>query len=1404
MANDRRRWLDNLEWTPFVGAVGVAAYNLHHSGDATAIAQAYRLGAKAGAAGDRFAKIIRESRFSALNLPRNLGADKESYILGLVKHSMGAKGRFAGVSNFDEVNAIRNEAPELFEEVYRKARNLAGVDLGGLLRPHQMGHIPEIKIFDEDLVKGKFQSFLQGNVRAELHQHLMDLHGKYRQTFGLADPQVIALRHNGELAALRMSGGANSRAPILELPILINGQSVSQRGNLMTPFAWRTKASKWADELPADAFIMNKLVEGMSNEAMNTTRAGSFLRDIVTGINQKAIYDSHESMQQTKNPIAREFIKHLTRVEAADSDEVSLARKAVVNYAWDEDPKIDLTSYIPEGPASKGVVFNKGFDARLYTRSGYLAPDKKLYQTLSKPYNLSDQAKFALELDQGISPIAHLFTPAAVGSETGRFADQGDFNLQLNYGMLDLNEEQMQQFQAKVSKKLRVNAVLSMHEDELFLAEETKRYWEQERSFSHTLRQESGISPLLEKGRELDPGVFLGTDMMSQEVFSGKRGGREIVENVERQGESVVARIRNLITPGEGTKVFGTGRIKNTVKGFFQADTLQAIYGMYLHEYKGVSEKRAAQIASNITGLTMYKSFKKNGEPAVEELMGSLAEHHSIALRQGKTSYAEKIARQLESFGFDYQADRRSPWRRSNYDIGKSAEEVHQMFENAKGGPLKKVWQEYQLGLRHETITMGGTMQDLGAGRPASMSAELFGTLADLGQESLGMDILERVNPNTRVDLQEILRMQEPFAGKTKSGISVDKIDSGMLTGENSILDWLAPSNKEMPRTIHFGHTYQLHEGQMPVSYLQLPEQVTGLFKGVPTGEDSAASSELQKAYRQAISATQDHARAGFIAGSLENRAIEALENVGMQLAQSLLTKEGAMRQVLGGKVSGSAILQASSKHWQGLDEVNKVGDVFLGRKRFLELTKDITEDEQQRILTQLGHDGKYKSLEHAFSRGESIPMVMARYPQERKYSAIPVRVRSAQYANRKYIKKYGPSILPGLSNDQAYIDPKLFQIMGGDYDSDTVHMFMLKGSEAVENAKQLLIDQDWAADAFLKWDEQLAATKGAHIEKDRWFTSLIQRLGRVQQQEAGKTGIGPVSNALGRIRAGNRMAGQVDRSYWTEWIGEGAIIKARNWGLERFSKDDIVEQTMSRLTSQSESYKDRAKWLWTEMIEPTRQGAGDAEQVQADIIHSLKNYHETFRGSILEQFSRLFKTTPDQVTAAKGLQARSKTLSMLEGARDWASALIGGAGDRNRIRSWVRNKAAGVTSAAESLGRAVSHNKMLLGGGLIAGAGLAMLRKPKNLTPEGVTGADLSAAGGLTSGNMTMQMIPRARLMERQDGLNIRVRGRSTQELAAGQFGNDLNQAAPGRTQVNVEDRHKSLNREDLRRLRR
>ncbi len=1407
MANDRRSWLDKLDWLPVAGAAAWSAQRLHASGDARAISQAYTMGAKAGAAADRFARVIKESRFSGMNLPKHLGADKESYILGLVKHAMGAKGRFALVNSFDDVNKIRNDYPELFEEVYRKARNLSGVDLGGMLRPNQLGHIPEAQVFSEAMVRGSFGRFLQGNVRSDLHNPLVDLRTKYHQTFGLRDSQIIELRHQGELVGLRMTGGRNSRAPILELPILTSqGQMISSRGNLMTPFSWRTKASGWKEELPMDAYTMRRLEEGMSHEAMSTGRAGSFLQDIVRGITEKAVYDSHETMQQTRNPIAQEFVRHLARVEAEDSREVGVARKAVVEHFWHKDPLLDqdLTSHIPEGPASKGVVFEEGFDPRLYTRSGYLAPDKKLYQTLSKPFNLADEAKLALSEDLDRSGVAHLFLPGSAGSETGRFIDQGHFNLQLNYGMLDLEGEELKAFQAKVNQRFGTNIALSMHEDEIFLAEEAKLYWQQERPFAYTLRQESGVSNLLQAGAELAPNTFLGTDPLGREVFSGERGGREFVENIERQGENVVARIRNLLEPTEGTKVFGTGRIKNTVKGFLQADTLQTIYSMYLTtKYKGVSEKRAQQMAANITGLTMSKSFK-NGEPAVEELVGSLAEQHLIFQRQGHQSLANQAADELRKLGFDYQEGRPAPWRRERYNFGQSAESVFNMFKDAKNGPLRKVYQEYEMGLRRETVTMGGTMEDLGAGRPASMSAELFSTLADLGHDSLGMDILDRVNPKTRIDLQEIFRMQEPFTGKYKTGLGVDKLDAGMLTGENSILDWLAPRNPDMPRTIHFGHTYQLHEGQMPVSYLQLPEQVTELFKGVPTGEDSSAASELYKTYRRALNATQAHARAGFIPGALENQATEALENVALQLSKSLLTKEGAMRQALGGKVSGSAILQASSKSWQGLHEAANPGDVFINHQRFLDLTREITEDEQAKILGALGHGQKYSGLEEAFAHGESIPMVMARYPQERKYSAMPVQVRSADYANRRYTRRFGASVLPQLSDKQAYIDPAIFQLMGGDYDSDTVHMFMLKGEDAVRNARELLVDQGWAQKHMTLWDAQLKATKGARSEEDKWFTTIVQRLGRVKQQEAGKTGIGPVSNALGRIRAGNRLAGQVDKSYWTEWIGEGAIIKARNWGLERFSKEDIVQQTLDRLTSLNETPEVRARWLYDEMIGPTREGAGDAAQVQKDIMASLHNYHETFRGSRTEQFMRLFKVTPDQVTATKGLQTRSRVLSMLEGARDWASALIGGSGDTNRVRSFIRNKAAGLTAATESLGRAVSHNKAILGGGLLVGAGLAMLRKPKNLTPEGVTGSDLSAAGGLAGGNVTMQMVPRARVMERQDGLNIRVRGRSTHELTTGQLGQDLSQAVRGRTQINVEDRRRPLTREDLRRLRR
>ena len=1410
MANDRRKWIDNLEWLPFAGAAAVTTQRLYASGDARAISQAYTRGAQAGAAMDRFASTLRNSCLSGLNLPKNLGVDKENYILEQAKYALGVKDRFATVNTFDEVNAMRQEYPELFEEVLSKAKSLARVDLGGLLKPGQLNHIPESQVISEALVKGNLQDLL-GEMNPVLQKSFTDLRNKYHRTYGLADSQLVELRHNGELVGMRMSGGRTSGAPIIDLPILnAQGQLVSKRGNLSTPYSILTRSSGWRDEVPMDAYIMGRLEEELSHEAMITGRAGYHLRDTVQGIIQKSAYDSNAITRHTKSETARMFTGNLAIVEADSQEEITLGRKTVAQRAWAEGT--DLTSGIPEGLAAKGVVYRQDFNPRLHTVSGYLPPDKKQYQTLSKPFNLAEESKFALEIDRDTSPIAHLFTPAAVGQETGRLMDEGHFNLQLNYGMMDFKEGEFEAFQQQVNDKFGKNVILSMHEDEIFLAEEMKRYALQERPLNYTLRQASGVRDVLQEGAELLPGTHLGADTLGREVFSGERGGREFVEKLERQGDTVVARIRNLIEPAVGDKVFGTRRIKNTVKGFLQADQMQTIYSMYLTSVKGETPKHALQMAANITGLTMGKPHKQ-GEMRLEELMSSLAEHHRIATSRGHMEDANEAARLLYGFGFDYQKDRMAPWRRTgdttrfNYD--KSAEEIYTQFETATSGPMKKVWDEYNLGLRRETITIGNIPRDLGAGRPASMSAEIYETLNDLGAGEIAEDLLARTSTGVHTDLQEIMRMMEPFTGKTQTGTNISKIEADMLTGENSLLHHLAPRDKNLPRVIHYGHTYHLDNDKVTSSYLQLPEQVTNLFKGVPTGEDEYAASEMYRATKQVIMDVKAHSLTGFAPGTLEQRAVASQENLALLLAQKLMTKEGAARQSLGGKITNSAILQAASTHWDGMDDQINSLDWLVSHKRFTELTQDIAMDEQQKILSELGHGNKYKSLSHAFSRGEAIPMVGARYPQERMFSAMPINVRSADYANRQYTKRFGITIFPDLKDDAAYINPKFFELFGGDFDADNIHLFMLKSKNAVSKAKDMLEDQKWSQEKFNFWQTQLKATKGgSDAERDLWFTTEAQVMGRLRQQEAGKVGIGPVSNALGRIRAGNRAAGQLNNSYWLEWIGEGAVIKARNWGLERFAEEDIIKMTMDKLTNRGEKAESRAAWLYKELIAPTREnahsGAYNAEEVVGHIAQSLRNQDEIFKGSKASSMMRLLKMTKEQITAGKGLEFRAKLLSIRDAASTATSGLMAAVGDTSRVRSFVRNKASGITAAAESLARSMGKHKTMMGAGLAAGVGLAMLRKPRNLTPEGVTGSDLSSQGGLSEGNVYMHMEPRARVMQRQDGLNVRVRGRSTQELATNQLGHDLNRAATGRTQITVEDHRRRLTREDLRRLKR
>lgn len=1425
---DEARSRDFLEWTPFAGSVGLMAAKIAQEGELEKLGKVWRRGQRAGKAMQAYVQELSRQQAAGLVLPQGLSREQEAFILEVARHATGTRERLAHVQTFAQAEALRETVPEFYRTVVRQAWALKEVDPAQLLRGEALAEaVPETA----DLVSTvhirprQLDAFLEEVERrrqaGRFKEPFLQAREAFQEAFNLPSVRVEAVKRRmrlqsgqetEQLIALRMSG----RNVAVEIPVLTaNREFITRTGAVYMPSFWELGER----EIAPDVRILEELVRGLQGPLPADPQA--YLDDLVFRVAKRSVYEVNERARDVASPLARLWLRGRAVVPGETPLEIARQREEVARQAWRQGRR-DRTSGLPAGASQTGLVFRRSFRPEEWSSAGRLVDDK-FYKTFAKSMPLARESREFLEQAWGRTRLAHLLTPpeAARGYYQAA-AETGERLLNLNYGLVTGEElaKAEEQFRRLHKGRYDRRLFLQMTEDEIIMAAELKDAWKAERPVSYVLDETYGLSAAVTEGKELSAGEFLGISPMGRPVYAGRRGGREFVEAVERAEGKVTVRVRNLITPETGTKVFGTGGLKHTVRQYMRLSSLQALYAYILRNFRNIPGPEARRLARSVTALTIEKGFK-SPEQEVNQLLSSLAARQLEAEAAGLPE-AEEAARLLQRFGYRRAADRTlAGWERVDFSV--SPEEIFYNFRAAERydpeGVLAAAARRSRL-VRSELIRMGPPMQDLGVGNPATFSVEMANVLFDQGRESLAAHLLGRTEQEYQQALRGLSQMLEPFEGERRRfGVDARDLRAEQLrAGEQGVADWLAHRGPDFPEEgiIHF-RPYELPGGRT-VSYLKLPEESLASLQGVYLEEGRTAASVLQRSFYKALS----RVRADVLhqpGTAAYQEAAQALQEYYDVLGRLILGKQGAARAVTGGRVAHSLQLQAASL-FSGLPK--EPATMYVTDEAAEQMLRGLPAEQAAGVLQVVDPQGRYGSLLEAFRAGEPLPGIAARYPAESSFAALPVRFRSANWALRQVRAAdltRGPFT---LGSGQIYIDPELFKLMTGDYDADVVHAFLAVSGDAAREINRML-GEGQVEEAIQYWQANLRTTsvKGrAHRE----FTNTLRRvLARQHQQRAGKADIGLISNALNRIREAARMSGSAALSDWTALIAESLTIKAKHHSLDRFSELYNLENIIAHLEGTGlgmtpESRVDYLLGVLREM-DPTLP-VGDFSPVDVDfkpivrggkivsypglrtkLTAALEAYDRAYRRSAWDRITRLFKRPAAQATGEDAVRLLREAGRL---TNDHLGALLmGTALDAGGWRSRLRHRLTGLTAAVREAGQILGRHGKWLGWGLAASAGLAVLRSPKPLTPEQVTGEELQQEGALPP-PPAVAPPPTARVTPRMPGLKVRVRGRAVQDLPYGQLGQAVSRTVGQPVRVTVDDRSRRLTREDLRRLRR
>jgi len=1432
-----------LDWTPFIGGLGIMSISAAQNDAIKRIQSAWKQGQRTAAAMRVYTdQLSRQAIHSGLALPSGLPAELEQYILQITREATGTQERLSAnrISSFAQAADLRTTVPEFYQALVKNAHRLKDIDMQSLLMGPQLEQaiMKTAKIVQSPIENRRLQQFLSqveelrgAGAGGNFKEEFLALKESFQSAFHISNADVHAVKRkvmqaNGaeeaRLIALRISSGRTA----IEIKVMQNREFLSKGGSVFIPANWELGEA----EVGADVRMMQAAREAISKGLPEKDAIG-YLNEVIAKVEQQSVFFGYHE-EDPLSPLSRKWLKGRARVLGDTPFEITQNREKVARQAFAEWGR-DRTSGQGAGSSTTGVVFSRDFSPEKWNPVGSVVDDKWV-KVFEKPTMISQEAQ-AFRAQHPYSRLAKTLNPSIAGtSYYDAVQETGESLANLNYGIID--ESDLLDLQTKYRQQFKINQdrrlFLQMSPDEMIMASEYKDFWQGQRQLTYTLDESHGISNILRESMvnqtPVPEGTFLGVNATKGPIFSGRRGSQEIVQDIERLGEGKIkVYMRNLVDLESASKVFGTGVIKHTVRQTMKLNTIQSLYAYYLENFKNMSGIEARQLASGVTaliskdriadevsGVGWQRKFK-NPEQELYQWYSALANYQQQMAAAGRPE-AEVAAKYLRDFGFKEGDASIAPWVRRQFLM--SAREAHGIFSAAQSGPLFEAKRRANF-VGSELIRMGPPPQDLGVGGLATFSNEMANIMYDQGLEKEAMHILARTDRDSQQMFRGLAQMLEPFSGKTQlKGTHIENLTAEQLkhSSEHFVGDWLAHRSPNFPEggVIHFGRSYD------GVSYAQLPTDTLQALKGVYLEDGQTAASFLQKKFSNMLFRIREDLLGN--KGAMKDvpsfwAARDALQEYYDALGRLIGGKTGAARALTGGKVAGSMQLQAASFPAYIPQEKNTY---YFTNKRMSEMLQAVPEEEAAELLKTIDPSGQYRNLQEAFAEGAAFPGMSFRYPGEGSMSALPVNFKSANWALYKARQDHPNIGQFHLSNNVFYSDVATFQLQMGDYDADVAHLVPILDSKIALDLQAKL--KDGLVEDYLAHYKEFLQTAGVKGGNTAIFTDELPKiLGRLAQQRAGKADIGMISNALSRVREATREAGLYEPGAkrgaqvadWTALIVESVFLKAKHADAATFAAEYDPEELLNHIVGfgLDMDLEKRKNFLLdnyiSKVIDPVK-GKAALERHGTNIKRSLEVFDQ-FIGTDKDRFLRQMKTMPEFTTGKQATNMLSK-MFQLDGL---TAAEISHAADKGGLRSRIQSTLAPAINALRTARRLLTSKTGVkgisplgwLGIGLAGTVGLTLMRPPKSLTPEQVTGNDLRQEGTLQENPPPQVSFSRRALITAPtENLQTKVRGRVGPNHDAHRLAQQLNLVTGSPTRVMVDDRRKRITREDLRTLRR
>lgn len=1431
MADDQRL-IDYLAWTPIAGATAFVGWQAIKRGEHHSIRAAWQHGRRISTFIDRLATELSDAAQKYIRtLPTDLTLEQEQFIIDLAKRQLGTQVRLSHVHNFADLERVKTKMPEFYHSVVDIAHQLKNVDPNKILRGEvlektlleqaniDIGTVTEI-VKQEYIDPRRLSTVLNEIENARpfggpVATELRSLHRAFETvTGGKASFYLIRRKVQGQdtpIAARFVRGRYR-----LEVPLLTpEGYFVSRSGAASFAAWWHLPGGV---EVPPDIYIAQRAAEALQENPDPANLKN--VRELIARLRGKSVFAAHERALEGYSPIAGIFMRGRAIVEHESTLDIPQRRQEAAKWAFKRG--LDITTGTPPSASANAMVFKTDFDIRKFTLSGGIADDK-IYKTFARAMPLSESA--ILNLQRLSGRVTHLHHPAAapIGYyEAARTT--GEKLLNLNYGTIQPKQRigtmeidviaELERIWNESARRRR-ERILSLETtaDEIFAASSIRRLWSTTRLLDYELLISEGINQevfdALKKGQPLRPGTFLGISPIGQPVFSGHRGGYDIITGFERIDENKIKiMVRNLVYPEPGTKIFGTGGLKHTIRGFINPKRLQALYAYYLRRFEGLPGHEARHIARSISALTIHKGFK-HPEQEVEQWLAQLANLEtklSASPREADRRLASEAADWLQRFGFKRADDQEiARWVRHDYS-GLSPREIADVFQAEVASRPQSVLakaQKWANLIRSEFIRMGPPPEDLGVGQRATMSLEMLSRSFDQPElTKTAAHLMARTGVDKAVLLRGLEEMLKPFSGGGhRYGTHIHQLNLAQITpGEYGVADWLNRWSSIFPKEgiIHF-RPYRLSTGQI-VSYLSLPQEPVRQLQGVWLDEGQNAASIWQRSLYNALEAIHSDI-SGAVDSPAYERAVAALEDYYKTLQNLTVGKTAAMREALRGRLTHSMQFQAASMPARLAQTEPEV--VMAPISSIRKMLSGLTPEVEQQLLQKLYQGKGYRSLIEALERGETMPAMMWRFPGEEVHSAMPVRLQAKEALEARIRQQTGrPFKLPSREG-QLFINEYLFKLAMGDFDADPVHLAPILSAEALEETKNAL-DRGYTRRILMEFNTmRQAADPKSKPAWPGWTDTLDQVLGRLVQQTAGKADVGIISNALYDITEATRMAGQPELASWAPIIAESLTIKAKHATPSQLLEIHRPQELVAHIrgTGLGMDIDTRTQYLLerVKLVAPEESWVKHAENIR----RALEIYDQAYKGSPAQTFSRNLRRLPGTAGphTAEGLW---RYITNIFQPRPLGAHILHGAKDDFGLISRIGGKLAPVVEAGQQLLQVAKRHSGLLLGAAAIGAGISMLRPTRDLTPESVTGDELDAQRQERRLPEQTPVLPSptARIANRYHGISMQGRGRVTRELSPNTMQASFNSLPAPPAQVIIRDERRRWTREEIREL--